>query len=426
MSKIITEIIEETFDTDELNPFNMPSLSPEDEPEEGEDGEDGEEGEPGEPGEPGKKGKKGKKGKEDGPGEPGEDGEDGEGGEPGDDDEDGEDGEDGEGDGEGGEPGDDEGEGEGEGEGGEDGLGEDGDPDEDGEGGGDASDKTEEDIENANKKIRDAMANREDLTDEEIEKQGKKLQKAKRNSNPQQGREGKDSTPSMFDYTKVKPRYTWDALLQKLVVDSSAKFDDSYQKVNRKNITGMHIAKQTGFGVIKPGEIQLDSEIKLAFIVDSSGSMSGDIAKVYSNMMNLLKTHRAQLSGDFYLFKFSNSYHVFRANFASGKYDKLASVDDNSKKILSGNLENLFKQHYGDSTNFSAVLAEDAMKLAAKKYNVIVLTDTDILAEDNMKNLLTVYRKYSNQLYIIAANRHIWEEMCRVLGQVSANITYLT
>lgn len=307
-----------------------------------------------------------------------------------------------------------------------------GDPgDEEGDGddgeAGDEVDASEEDIDKAHKNVEDKMSDSKDLGKDEIDDEDKKQQsKQSRRSTPQDGSHGKNPDPTTFDYKKVRPTYSWQQLLNKLVSDVTNQTEDTYQRVNRRNITGMETARQTGFGVVKPGEINLESKIKLCFVVDSSGSMSGDIAKVYANLMHLLKQHRQALSDDFILIKFSDDYAIYHANLSKGNYVEVPNIDAKTSGKKSGSLERLFSEHFGSSTDFSLALSNDIVKLAAQKYNVILLTDTDITAPRNTENFIKAYVKAKQQLYIIAADHDNYVGILTALGQASRNITYLT
>lgn len=361
------------------------------------------------------------------------DGEEGEPGEEGEGEDEGED-EEGDGDGEGeGEPSDKKGKGKGKpGSKGED-KGE--DKGDEGEGEGDeeendpnakkAEGKSAEDIDAAHKKIADKMNEKDDKGNKEIDDERKADTEKRKRQAPQQGKFGKDNNPGEFDYSKEKPEYTWEELLKKLVTDAAKETEETYLKPNPKNITGAHIARQTGAGYLKPGEISIEGQIKLCFIIDSSGSMSGDIAKVYANLDNLIKQHSDILNCDFYLIKFSNDHHIYKCNLTSNNYVEMTSLDNDATKDKGGDLEKLFKQHFGASTEFNAALARDAQKLIDDKYNVIVITDTDILAAENMKNLKSIYAKANDQLYIIAADKDVYTALIKALGEISRNITHL-
>jgi hypothetical protein len=292
--------------------------------------------------------------------------------------------------------------------------------------GGEPTEGTEEDIDKAHKSVEEKMSGAKDLGKDEIDDADKENQgKGNKRGSPSQGTQGKNPDPTEFDYKSVRPTYSWEQLLRKLVSDVTNQTEDTYQRVNRRNITGMETARQTGFGVVKPGEIELDNKIKLCFVVDSSGSMSGDIAKVYSNMMHLLKQHRQALNADFILIKFSNDYVIYHANFAKGNYVVVNGVDEKKSGKMGGSLEELFSQHFGSSTNFSKALCDDIVKLASKKYNVILLTDTDINAPDNAANFIDAYVKAKQQLYILAADHNNYVSILKTLGQASRNITYI-
>ena len=158
-------------------------------------------------------------------------------------------------------------------------------------------DVTEQQIDDLNKQI-----------DKEIEKGGQKAQgKGPKPGEPGSDEEGeggegkpgdgkggpgsgKERANQGIDPKKIQPKFNWKTLIQRFIMARKPKAEETYTKVSPKGITGAHVAAQLGAGAIKPGEKPLDEfDIKLGFLIDSSGSMTGVIEKVMTNAIALLK-----------------------------------------------------------------------------------------------------------------------------------------
>ena len=234
---------------------------------------------------------------------------------------------------------------------------------------------------------------------------------------------GKDGDGTTFDYSKIRPTFTWKKLLSKMVTDASSSVEETFQKPHRRNITGVHLAQQTGSAAMKPGEVPLDNEIKMGFVVDSSGSMTHVIGQVYANMHSLMKSKSNVNKANFYLIKFSGDHHIFKCNFSRDKYTELSSVFDKSAVEHSGSVKELFSKHIGSSTNFSDRLTHEISLLANKKYNLLIMSDSDILYGENFENVKKLIVEHKN-VFIILDSRQTFIRMSQMLKQVSKNITY--
>lgn len=237
------------------------------------------------------------------------------------------------------------------------------------------------------------------------------------------GKQGKDSDGSSFDYSKIRPMFTWKKLLNKMVTDVSANSEETFQKPHRRNITGVHLAQQTGSAAMKPGEIPAESEIKLCFVVDSSGSMGDVIAKVYANMHALMKSKSNINKGDFFLIKFSNTHHIYKCSFTKDRYKELSSIVDKSKEEKTGSVKDLFSSHFGAGTYFGAEMVREISQLSNKKYNTLIMSDSDILHGDNFENVKKLLVENKN-VFIILDSRSTFIQMTKMMKQVSKNITY--
>jgi hypothetical protein len=292
--------------------------------------------------------------------------------------------------------------------------------DESSDGDGDIFDELDKNNEDIEKKISGGK---------EIDKEEDAPKPEQKSSTPGQGNGkggrsgGRDGEGTKFDYSKIRPTFTWKKLLTKMVTDANSATEETFQKPHRRNITGVHLAQQTGSAAMKPGEIALDNDIKMGFVVDSSGSMTSVIDKVYANLHSLMKSKSNVRKSEFFLIKFSGSHHIYKCNFTQDKYKELSSVFDKSKEEKSGSVKELFSKHIGSSTNFGSQLTHEIDQLARKKFNLLIMSDSDILYGENFENIKKLITEHRN-VFVILDSRQTFEAMCKQLKQVAKNITY--
>lgn len=243
------------------------------------------------------------------------------------------------------------------------------------------------------------------------------------------GRGGGPTTPTSVDYKSIKPRYDWKTLLARLV-RSADTTEVTYQKVHRRNVTSVHIATQTGAGVVRPGEKEVPANlVKLAIVVDSSGSMMSSITKVLANVKKLLTDNSNGVARSFVFVEFSSDFHMFVAT-VSGKSGTAREIKDVSEIRGGGggkteSLEGLLTRYQGGGTNFTPELTAQLSKLATMGYNVLILTDSDIAAGGNKEDFLALYAKHRQQVYLILDSRDTFHHVAKTMKGASANISHL-
>ena len=297
----------------------------------------------------------------------------------------------------------------------------------DGKGGGDEGDEGDifDEMDKNNEDIQNKLNKRKEVASEkeapESKDEGKSGQGNSRNGGSQKG--GKDGEGSKFDYSQVRPTFSWKKLLSKMVTDSTNNVEETFQKPHRRNITGVDLARQTGAAAMKPGEIPLENELKMGFVVDSSGSMTPVIDQIYANLDNLMKGKSAVRKSEFYLIKFSNSHHIYQCNFTQNKYKEIDKVFEKPKVEKTGSVRELFSKHLGAGTVFSHELASEVDKLAKKKFNILIMSDADILYGDNFDNVKKLVVE-NRSVFVILDSRSTFEAFCKNLKQVPKNVTY--
>lgn len=282
---------------------------------------------------------------------------------------------------------------------------------------------SEADAEKANQSVKSDVEGKtdKDAEPEPQEKLGNGKGNAKKGS-----RSDSSSNPdtSAFDYSKVKPTYSWENLLRKMVSSQSTDSYETYQKPNRRSITSVEIGRQIGAAAVKPGEVLKESDLKINFVIDSSGSMSDVIPQVYSNIVSLLKTSR-DISPTFWLMKFSNTHVKYLCNMKSQSYAEIKTIGD-SEKAKKGDLRHLFTEHFGAGTNFNQSLVDDVETLTKKKFNTCLFLDSDILYGENFTNFAAMYNANRTQIFAIFDSRETFVQVCSQLKQVPKTFSYFS
>jgi hypothetical protein len=266
-----------------------------------------------------------------------------------------------------------------------------------------------------------------------VEEAQKDIQeKEKRQSIPGGGRGKSTATAetTKTPYAHIKPDFTWKSLLDKMISNQSNKTEESYHRPSRRGVTSAVLATQSGAAAIKPTEVPIDAnDVKLAFVVDSSGSMQSMIGVIYATIEALFKKHvSGQRSVDmgFFLIKFSGSYRIYKCDFAGNKYSEISSLTEKSKNISSGSVKDLFGRTMNDVTNLTAGLRGEIEFLLKKEYNVVMISDRDILLDGGNLAEYKPLVKHSN-FFTIFDSRGSFETCISVFGgQKPKTITYFS
>lgn len=276
------------------------------------------------------------------------------------------------------------------------------------------------DIDKNSKDITDKMKDAKDTGKEEREKREAEEGKAK-GGDPGTGKMG---PAEALDYSKIRPTFNWKSLLTKFITSGRARVEETYAKPARKAVTQLSIARQTGASAIKPSEREVEQhvDLKLGFIIDSSGSMAGMARTIMSNAAALLKQPAFKRS-TVTILKFSGGHEIFKCNFAADKAGKVANVNEKPKQLnLKASV--ILSEYTGGGTVFSPEIAGELRSLVQLKYNVILFSDSDMLAADNLKNFLTVYKEFPNRIFVIFDSRDTYIAFRQKTNIATANITH--
>ena len=283
-----------------------------------------------------------------------------------------------------------------------------------------------DDLEEHSKRVSSKTGKQQDSGGDEHGDQGSAGQKGGRGG---RGAGGGSLNPRTVDWKGMRPRYDWKTLLARLVRSSNST-EVTYQKVHRRNITSVHVAADTGAGVVRPGEKEVESNlVKLCIVVDSSGSMHEAIKTVLANVQKLLTENSSAVSKSFAFVEFSSDYHMYLCtiNGRGGTAVPIKSVKDIGQKGIGKpeSIQSLLSRHQGGATNFTENLAAELSAFAAQKYNILIMSDTDIMGSGNKETFLELYAKHHQQVYLILDSRRSWQAVVQAMKGASANISHM-
>lgn len=285
-------------------------------------------------------------------------------------------------------------------------LSDDHQPDEGSDGEGTDPSDIDKHAKNTSKQVKDSKDSKESSLN-----QGKE-----RSADPGRGNTTQTQSINSDD---VKPTMNWKQLISKMVNTASEEIDTSYMKPNRRNVSNMHIAKQTGSAALKPGEKILDQEkIKMCLAVDSSGSMSTTLGIVYSNVKALMK-QRALQNATHTVVQWSD---IFRIIQIKGNKAGIISKPGEDVKNMTLDAAEVYGETYGGGTQFDVVYST-LSEFAAKQYNVLVVTDSDILSGSNLDALSKLIKAHRSNVFVILDSASTYASFMKNGG---ANTKYVT
>jgi len=203
------------------------------------------------------------------------------------------------------------------------------------------------------------------------------------------------------------PTYNWRDLLSLFVKSAGkGKEETTYTRQHRSGITGIDVMVQRGAGAIKPAvRPQPYVDLKLAFVLDVSGSMSSAIKVVYANAKALL-SQPVFAKSEVYILKFSGRVEIYKGIFARNLARKMDNVTSDKKQVMyDSTMTDVFKSAEMGGTTFGAVKTTDMQSLLSQGYNVLLITDTDILDESNLKLVLPLIQSHPKQMFVMLATQ---------------------
>jgi hypothetical protein len=256
------------------------------------------------------------------------------------------------------------------------------------------------------KEIEDMLSQREDLSDEEYKNRVSQTPSARVKSVKQELRP--------VETQSVTPAYSWKELIKQFV-NTAGPLDTTYTKPNPRAATQISIAQQIGAAAIKPGEKPSEDAFKLLMVFDSSGSMAPYISLALTETQKLLKMSQTSLDPILGVVYFSGSPAYYAANTKTKQAWQIDNFNDigknpGSKQKIS--LQTLLSSALNPgATVFSSGLSDQLASMARKDYNVLLISDSDLLYGDNWNNFVNLYKANPRKIFFIANDADTYKEL---------------
>lgn len=285
---------------------------------------------------------------------------------------------------------------------------------------GDADDVKPGDIDKNGEQIKKEMEKGKDADPNAKQEDGPG--KGENNEEKNQPNKG-HADPHDVDYSKIVPKFNWKQLIKKFVMSARPKFEDTYAKPHRRSVTATHTMVQVGAAAVKPAEKPMDfSDSKLAFIIDSSGSMSSIITTVFANAIKLLKLPMF-INTYVSVIKYSGTNIIHKVNYARNCAAKVSSVEEKPKSYPL-KASDVFGKHMGAGTNFDEVMVQQIRHLLDTKHNVVLFPDSDLLSGYNLVHFVSLFKEKAPQVFVVFDSRQSYIQFRQTTGISTANVTY--
>jgi Mg-chelatase subunit ChlD len=289
---------------------------------------------------------------------------------------------------------------------------------------------TKDQLNKHNDTVIEEFSKNQEKTDEEIEQAEREAQERKSGRMTKSGgvNPGTESGSGYdVDYLKIRPSWTWKQILDKFLQTATERFEETYQKMHRRQGAGLDTLVQLGATAVKPGEIPEEHvDAKVAFCIDSSGSMSDNITKVFAEANSLLRNEKfSKLSCG--IIKFDAKHIIYKVNFALNKSAQVDSLIE-EPTTWTGPADVPFKIHFGGGTVFADDLADGLIDAINHGFNILIISDADMTETNNANNVARVLKAASGTgtkgaCFVIVDSLETYRDLRKMLGGVSGNVT---
>ena len=220
----------------------------------------------------------------------------------------------------------------------------------------------------------------------------------------------------------------WKALIKKMVSTSVPAIDTTYTKPARRSVTGIPTAIQVGATAIKPGlKVREEKENKICLVFDTSGSMWGHVPTVMAEAQTLLGMVGKSKFPIMVVF-FAGDSEWYKINLSQDSYQRIGGISDADKPMAADakkGWKTVLSLGGSGGTVFSDGLASDLGVLAGAGYNVMIFSDSDMLAASNWANLFILWKAHKQKVFYVANNEATWRTACKQAGQFPDNWSHL-
>lgn len=296
----------------------------------------------------------------------------------------------------------------------------------------DAPPADEVDVDRVHKDMEERLKKRKELKDSEAAKKAGEEHPDFKPSSGKAGEPGKGGgigqltgRPDPF----ANPKYNWKQLVKQMIPSGIPQPVSSYAKPSRKAATSMHIAGQTGSAALPPGQRADTSEArKLAFVFDTSGSMHHTINRAMAEIPALIKSANFDAAPIGVVF-FAGDMRLFQINIRENTYQEVPTLQDMNTDLKKfpkkKNWRTVLTLQAGGGTEFKPSVLMEIKQLIDQGYNIIMFSDSDMLAAQNWENFVWLTVKHREHLAFIADSKATWKSIVEKLKMNLPRFGYL-
>lgn len=299
--------------------------------------------------------------------------------------------------------------------------------------GGEPGDMTKDQFDKVAKDIADNMDNKTDSTAKDIKDAEEAAKKKQEKSSGQPG-QGSGGSPTKFPLTGEDKPVDWLKLLKEASRHvRSADVETNRTKMGRRAVSALDIAKQKGMAAVPPRELEL-FDMKVAIVIDSSGSMGGVIQSVFNAVIHLFSQKTdVQMSKQLLLYKYTTIFEKYEVKLAPGRFDEVKRKSTAQQfDLKSGKKSGVTKTlsdvllHLNGGTAIPNALVEDLKERMSEHCAVVILSDGDILSGVNAEALQKLFAHPARNLYVILDCADTYKAvMSKFKKWRPRNVTYL-
>lgn len=278
------------------------------------------------------------------------------------------------------------------------------------------------DIDEAGQKSKGDIEQGKDLD----QKEAKEAKDGQSKQPTDQGGEGSDrerrSTMDV-DYESIRPTYNWKTMIQRFIGSATPASEETYAKPSRRNTAGLGILAQTGAAAVKPGEKLLDAKkIKAVACIDASGSMSGVAPELHATIVKLMQAPQLK-ANPMGIVKFSGGFEMYMVWYAK---NLAAQIENPNEKVAKWDLKvsDVMGKTIAGCTNFDPPMTNHLIDFAKQGWNVLIASDSDVLAGSNFKNLMSVISAAPKHVFVIFDSAHTYSQFVSQAKISTPNITH--
>jgi predicted metal-dependent peptidase len=228
--------------------------------------------------------------------------------------------------------------------------------------------------------------------------------------------------------TTVKPAMNWRELLRKMFSEAQTEtVEDTYTRIHRNASASVGLAAVSSKpAALKAGErTQTEEILKVAFVVDSSGSMGHVVGAIYKSIAGLF-SQNLEVAPEFMLMQFSEGHTTYACNMK-----KNVAVKATPQQYVNGvdftkngeKLNTVFSRGEFGATNFTKDITSKIAQLTSAGFNVMVFSDWDVLHGENFAELKRAVAVGGKKFFVVLDSIKTFQAAVELMPAISNNIS---